>query len=306
MKKQEAPEFWKCRDDELPVGGFPLIMGILNLTPDSFSDGGKYKTVAAAVKAGVRMEEDGANIIDVGAVSTRPGSTPPSTEEELARLIPVVRKLRKQLCGATLSVDTFRAEVAQAALDEGADIINDVYAMRYDKDPKAMATVVAKYGAGLVLTHMAGTPQTMQDIDHKYKNVVTDVRDFLVERAIFARQCGVKRECLMLDPGIGFGKGMTDNFQLIGAGVEALREAGYPVLIGLSRKQFMGSLDGNDNPATRDIKTLAANFMAWNSGADIWRVHNVHMHYEACCMIGMTHMAKMAQGMDIFGGFFNE
>ena len=253
---------------ELNPDGRVLIMGILNVTPDSFSDGGRFLSPDAAVKRALIMEKEGADIIDVGGESSRPGAEPVPVEEELRRVIPVLERLRGKL-RIPISIDTTKAEVAEAALRAGASIVNDISALRFDP---AMASVVAEFGAGLVLMHMLGTPKTMQQAPH-YEDVVREVRDFLAERALYAQSQGIPREAIAVDPGIGFGKTVEHNLELLRR-LPELVELGFPVLVGPSRKSFIGAILGL-GVEERLEGTLAACAVAVVRGADILRVHDV-------------------------------
>lgn len=253
---------------ELNPDGRVLIMGILNVTPDSFSDGGRFLSPDAAVERALAMEKEGADIIDVGGESSRPGAEPVPVEEELRRVLPVLERLRGKL-RIPISIDTTKAEVAEAALRAGASIVNDISALRFDP---AMAPLVAKFGAGLVLMHMLGTPKTMQQAPH-YEDVVTEVRDFLAERAQYAQSQGIPREAIAVDPGIGFGKTVEHNLELLRR-LPELVELGFPVLVGPSRKSFIGAILGL-GVEERLEGTLAACAVAVVRGADILRVHDV-------------------------------
>ena len=253
---------------ELNPDGRVLIMGILNVTPDSFSDGGRFLSPDAAVERALAMEKEGADIIDVGGESSRPGAEPVPVEEELRRVLPVLERLRGKL-RIPISIDTTKAEVAEAALRAGASIVNDISALRFDP---AMAPLVAKFGAGLVLMHMLGTPKTMQQAPH-YEDVVTEVRDFLAERAQYAQSQGIPREAIAVDPGIGFGKTVEHNLELLRR-LPELVELGFPVLVGPSRKSFIGAILGF-GVEERLEGTLAACAVAVVRGADILRVHDV-------------------------------
>ena len=253
---------------ELNPDGRVLIMGILNVTPDSFSDGGRFLSPDAAVERALAMEKEGADIIDVGGESARPGADPVPVEEELRRVLPVLERLRGKL-RIPISIDTTKAEVAEAALRAGASIVNDISALRFDP---AMAPLVAKFGAGLVLMHMLGTPKTMQQAPH-YEDVVTEVRDFLAERAQYAQSQGIPREAIAVDPGIGFGKTVEHNLELLRR-LPELVELGFPVLVGPSRKSFIGAILGL-GVEERLEGTLAACAVAVVRGADILRVHDV-------------------------------
>ncbi len=260
--------FGMFRWRELNPDGRVLIMGILNVTPDSFSDGGRFLSPDAAVERALAMEKEGADIIDVGGESSRPGADPVPVEEELRRVLPVLERLRGKL-RIPISIDTTKAEVAEAALRAGASIVNDISALRFDP---AMAPLVAEFGAGLVLMHMLGTPKTMQQAPH-YEDVVTEVRDFLAERAQYAQSQGIPREAIAVDPGIGFGKTVEHNLELLRR-LPELVELGFPVLVGPSRKSFIGAILGL-GVEERLEGTLAACAVAVVRGADILRVHDV-------------------------------
>jgi dihydropteroate synthase len=243
-------------------------MGILNVTPDSFFDGGRSFDTKTAVSHALSMIEDGADILDIGGESTRPGADPVSPTQEKLRVLPVIEALRTQT-DVAISVDTTKASVAESALQRGATIINDISAMRFDAD---MPRVVARYGAQIVLMHMQGTPQTMQR-SPEYKDVVHEVRDFLLRRADAAEAAGIPRENIILDPGIGFGKTLEHNLLLL-RHLPILCASGYTVLIGVSRKSFLGRLLGL--PVEERLEgTIAANTIAILHGADIIRVHDV-------------------------------
>jgi len=246
----------------------PVVMGILNVTPDSFSDGGEFLDPAAAAGQARRMADEGADIIDVGAESTRPGSRRVTAGEQ-------IRRLRKALpaavaSGAVVSIDTTLASVARFALDEGAAIINDVSAGRGDP---AMLDLAGQRQAPIVLMHMLGTPKDMQ-VEPRYDNVVAEVRAFLAERAAAAQQAGVPRERIIVDPGVGFGKLLEHNLALL-AGIGELVSLGYALLVGPSRKRFIAALTGQEDPHTRVAGTIAACLAAWSRGATMFRVHDV-------------------------------
>lgn len=255
----------------------PLIMGILNVTPDSFSDGGFYADAERAVQAGVRMVEEGADLIDVGGESTRPGSEPVPAFEQVARVVPVIERLRSKLPERiAISVDTTRVEVAHAALSVGADWINDVSAGRDDPE---MFPLAASRGVPIVLMHMQGTPKTMQN-HPSYRDVVEEVIAFLLERARAAEQEGIPRTSIVLDPGIGFGKRRDDNLRLL-AHLGKLVDTGYPILLGTSRKRFMGSICGETDPRALVSATVATTALGVASGVRIFRVHDVWQNRQA-------------------------
>jgi len=244
----------------------PKLMGVINVTPDSFSDGGQYLDPAAAIRHGEELVRDGAVILDIGGESTRPGAEEVDEAEELRRVEPVVRALAG---GATVSIDTSKAVVASAALDVGASIVNDVTAFK--RDPE-MAGLCAERGAAVVLMHMPGNPRTMQD-DPQYDDVVDDVKAFLAERMEFAVGEGVDEERVWLDPGIGFGKTLEHNLELLRR-LGELRELGRPLVVGVSRKSFIGKVDGS---AVEDRigGSIASSVLAAAEGADVLRVHDV-------------------------------
>jgi len=244
------------------------LMGIVNVTPDSFSDGGRYFEPAQAISHGVKLVEEGADIIDVGGESTRPGARPVSGREEMERVIPVIRGLRREL-SAPISVDTYKADVARAALDEGADMVNDISALRFDP---AMAPLVAAEKVPVVLMHMRGTPRTMQRRPH-YRDVVEEVKEFLRDQIRFAVQAGVDLERIIIDPGIGFGKELEHNLALLRA-LPALADLGRPVLVGPSRKTFIGKIL-DVGPEERLEGSLAAAVAAVLGGASVIRTHDV-------------------------------
>jgi dihydropteroate synthase len=241
-------------------------MGVVNVTPDSFSDGGLYLDAEAAVAHGRELAEQGAEILDVGGESTRPGAEEVSAGEELARVEPVVRGLAGV---ATVSIDTSKAAVAEAALDAGATIVNDVTALGHDPEVGALC---ADRGAGLVLMHMQGEPRTMQE-DPSYDDVVDDVKAFLAERIEVAIDAGVAEESIWLDPGIGFGKNLDHNLALLRR-LGELRELGRPLVVGTSRKSFIGKIDGS-TVDDRIGGTIASSLLAAVEGADVLRVHDV-------------------------------
>lgn len=252
----------------LPLDRDVLVMGVLNVTPDSFSDGGLYSDVESAVAQGLMLARTDADIIDIGGESTRPGATPTAPAEQKKRILPVIRRLIDQAPKVAISIDTRSAEVAAAAIELGAHIINDISSLRHDPQ---MPEAAANSGAGVVLMHMLGTPETMQQRP-RYTDVVAEVVEFLRERVDFAEASGVARERIAVDPGIGFGKLLNHNLELL-ANVGRIGELGLPVLIGPSRKRFIGDLTGA--PVNERLSgTLAACVMAAIGGASIVRVHN--------------------------------
>jgi dihydropteroate synthase len=244
------------------------VMGILNVTPDSFYDGGRRAHADKAVSDALAMVEAGADIIDIGGESTRPGASPVSLDDELGRVLPVIRGLRR-VTNLPISIDTYKAEVAKAALAEGADIVNDISALGFDPD---MVDLVAAQDVPVVLMHMKGTPRTMQ-LEAHYSNVVAEVRDFLAGRVAFAVERGVKREKIIIDPGIGFGKTLEHNLALL-RGLSVLASLGQPLLFGASRKAFIGKIL-NAVPDERLEGSLAAAVAAVLAGAHMIRAHDV-------------------------------
>ena len=255
-----------------------VIMGVINVTPDSFSDGGAFNDAEAAIAHSLRLAEEGAEILDIGGESTRPGSEAVPIEEELRRVIPVIEKLAGRT-SAALSIDTSKAAVARAAVEAGAEIINDVTALRGDE---AMAGVAAATGAGVMLMHMRGTPRTMQKDPH-YDDVVREVADFLAERLAAARAAGIAADRLAIDPGIGFGKTVEHNLQLIAA-LGTFAELGCPVALGVSRKSFLATAAGCPEMADRDAPTAVLTSLGRELGARIFRVHAVRLNVQALRM----------------------
>jgi dihydropteroate synthase len=259
-----------------------LIMGVVNVTPDSFSDGGLFLDADAAVEHGLRLVEEGADILDVGGESTRPGAEPVGEDEELRRVVTVIERLA-QAGGARLSIDTTKVTVARAALDAGATLVNDVSAFRFDP---GMAGLVAETGAGCCLMHMLGEPRTMQE-DPRYEDVVSDVKAFLEERLAFAVSEGVPEERVWLDPGIGFGKTVEHNLELLRR-LDEIVAIGRPVVVGTSRKSFLGTLVGGRDQADRLPGTIATNVVALERGASVFRVHDVAQNADALAVAAAT------------------
>ncbi len=262
--------------------GFRL-MGIVNATPDSFSDGGRFLEPDAAIAHGLRLIDDGAAIVDVGGESTRPGAEPVPPAEELARVRPVLEGLASAARGAQISIDTSKASVARAALAAGATLVNDVSALRADPE---IAGVVAEAGAECCLVHMLGRSRTMQRTP-RYDDVVDDVKAFLHERLRYAVGAGIEERRVLLDPGIGFGKTIEHNLQLL-ARLDELVELGRPIVIGTSRKSFIGRLAGTPAGSDRLAGTLATNVLALERGASVFRVHDVAPAREALLVAAAT------------------
>ena len=246
----------------------PLIMGILNVTPDSFTDGGKFLDSNTAVNHAMDMIADGADIIDIGGESTRPFSDPVSEREELSRVISVIKKLREKT-DTVISIDTTKSSVADNACNIGADIVNDISGLSFDR---RMIDIIIKHDCPIILMHILGNPKTMQD-NPSYDNLISDINNHLLDRANFALNKGVKKHNIILDPGIGFGKTIDDNFSIIN-NIDQLNDLGYPVLIGVSRKSFIGkALDVDED--NRIEGTIASNIIALDRGCKIFRVHDI-------------------------------
>jgi dihydropteroate synthase len=275
MDRGPAVQRTKTRVGSLTFGPDPVLMGVLNVTPDSFSDGGEFFGVEPAVAQAEKMFDEGAQVIDVGGESTRPGSDPVSPEEELRRVLPVIQAMLSTRPDSIVSIDTYRSSVAEAALDAGAGAVNDVTALG---DPR-MAGLMAERGCPIILMHMLGEPKNMQQ-HPRYEDVVREVRDFLAERAQQALRAGVKLENIILDPGIGFGKTPEHNLKLLKR-LDSLVELGFPVLVGVSRKSFLGKITGSEDPKSRLFGTVAANVLAYERGASLFRVHDVRANKEA-------------------------
>jgi dihydropteroate synthase len=268
-------------------GGVPpetdfSVMGVVNVTPDSFSDGGLYIDAGAAIAHGLDLEAEGAAILDIGGESTRPGAQPVDAAAELERVLPVIQGLRERGVQARISIDTSKAPVAAAALDAGASLVNDVTALRGDPE---MAELVAARGAECCLMHMLGEPRTMQD-DPRYDDVVSDVKAFLEGRMAFATAAGVAEEKILLDPGIGFGKTVEHNLELL-ARLDELVALGRPVVIGTSRKSFLGRVTGRP-VENRLAASIATNVLAYERGARVFRVHDVAPVRDALIIAGAT------------------
>jgi len=261
------------------LGERTLVMGILNTTPDSFSDGGKYSDPSAAADRALEMVAQGADIIDVGGESTRPGAESVSVSDEIRRTIPVINKIREH-SDVLVSIDTMKAETAGAALDAGADIINDVSAFEADKE---MASIAAGTNAGVVLMHMRGSPKTMQN-KPEYSDVAGEIAAYLDSRVRFVRLAGVDPESIVLDPGIGFGKTTRHNLELLRS-LTQLDNVGFPFLVGASRKKFIGDLTGHEVPTDRLAGGLGVAAWAVFHGVHILRVHDVIETCDVCRML---------------------
>ena len=281
MSTPEPTRFWPVGPDRvLSLDPF-VLMGVINMTPDSFSDGGQFATVDEALHHALQLVEEGAGIIDVGGESTRPGAEAVGADEQIRRVVPLIARLRGR-SNVAISIDTTSAAVAHAALEAGADIVNDVSA---GSDDEGMFRLVAKRGAGLVLMHRLVAPSEDSYSDRyakepSYGDVVRDVCDFLVERADAAINAGVARDSIAVDPGLGFGKSVSQNFELL-ARTSEIAALGFPVLIGASRKSFLGAVSGRSDPEQRIIGSVVAAVAAFGGGARIVRTHDVGAHREA-------------------------
>lgn len=257
---------YKFRNTELDFS-FPKIMGIVNVTPDSFSDGGKYFSLDKAVDHALKLIDDGADIIDIGGESTRPGSDPVSVDEEINRTIPVIKKIIELRKDVVISIDTTKSEVAKQALDYGAQIINDISGLTFDEN---MIAIAKQFDATVVIMHIKGNPKTMQNNLH-YNDVVKEVYDFLLVQSIKAKQNSIEK--IIVDPGIGFGKNVDDNFTLI-KNLDYFKSLGYPVMIGLSKKSFIGKTLNLDSDQ-REVGTVILETISIFKSARIIRTHNV-------------------------------
>lgn len=265
------------------LGQRTLIMGILNVTPDSFSDGGLYLAKEAAIDRALTMASEGADIIDIGGLSTRPGSEEILIEEELRRVVPVIEALRARL-SIPISIDTYRAEVAEESLRAGADIVNDISGLRFD--PK-MKDVVSRYKVPVVIMHIKGTPRDMQK-NPTYQDLILEITDYLKEGIRMAKEAGISEEMIIIDPGIGFGKTLEHNLEII-RNLSSFKDIGRPILIGPSRKSFIGKILDDAPPSERLEGTLSAISIAVFNGANIVRVHDVK---EASKAVRIAHALR--------------
>ena len=274
-------EILKWQVGKVDFSGGCVVMGILNVTPDSFSDGGEFLDVDRAVAHGIAMVQAGAAIIDIGAESTRPGSKAVSIDEQISRVIPVIERLAAKI-KIPISIDTYDADVAAAALDAGAGMINDITALHDER----MGKLAAKRKVPVVLMHMQGEPATMQ-AEPKYEDVVAEVLDFLLARAEFAQKMGIQKEMIIIDPGIGFGKTTEHNLELL-RNIDKFVQSGWMVLVGASRKRFIGELTGKTEPSGRIFGTAATVAVCATAGVSIVRVHDV---------AEMVDVLKVARGI---------
>lgn len=278
------PDLWRISGESITLAD-PVVMGILNVTPDSFSDGGELLTVEAAVQRGVQLVQEGAGMLDVGGESTRPGAETVEVGEEIDRILPVIRELAVRV-PVPISVDTRKAAVAEAALAAGAKVVNDVSGLSFDP---VLADVVARHRAGVVLMHMRGTPKDMKG-HTEYQDLVVDVVAELGVAVDRAEQSGISPESIVLDPGIGFAKTSVQNLELLGR-VSAIRALGFPVLIGPSRKSFLGDLL-NVPPKDRAVGTAAACVVGYQGGARLFRVHDVATTVQALAVAHAAHAVR--------------
>jgi dihydropteroate synthase len=262
----DPAEAWRIRSSELDLADGVLV-GVLNVTPDSFSDGGFYADPDSAISHGLRLAAEGAHLVDVGGESTRPGAGEVPAAEELGRVLPVVEGLAA--AGVTVSIDTSKPEVAEAALAVGAEVVNDVRAFR----APGMTELAAETGCGVVILHMLGEPHDMQQ-DPRYDDVVAEVEGFLLKRARVLQQAGVDPARIAIDPGIGFGKTLEHNLALL-ASVARFASHGYPVMLGTSRKTFLGILTGLEGASERDLPTAVTTALGFVAGARVFRVHDI-------------------------------
>ena len=254
----------------------PLVMGVMNCTPDSFSDGGLYNTIEKSVERVLQMEADGADIIDIGGESSRPGAVPLLIDEELNRVIPIIQAVRKQ-SNIPISIDTYKSEVAKRAIDNGADMVNDISAFRFDAD---MVTLIASSNVPIVMMHMLGSPKNMQN-NPSYTNVNEEIISFFTERINFAVTNGIEKSKITLDPGIGFGKGLSDNLKILSR-LDMYTQFNLPILIGTSRKSFISMIHPTGKGANARIGgSIASAVTAVAKGANIVRVHDVYETVEA-------------------------
>ena len=265
-----------ARAGTLTAGPGPVVVGILNVTPDSFSEGGDFFDPGAAAEHAAAMLDEGADMLDVGGESTRPGSDPVSQEEEIRRVVPVLKRILSVRPEAVISVDTYRSGTAKAALEAGASLVNDVTALRGDP---GMVSLIEEAACPVILMHMQGEPKTMQK-EPNYQDVVGEVRDFLAERAEYAVAAGVRLENIIVDPGIGFGKNLEHNLALL-RNLDALVDLGFPVLIGTSRKSFVERITGAQEARDRVFGTVATTVLAFEQGATFFRVHDVRANRQA-------------------------
>ena len=280
----------KIGNKTFEIGRQTIVMGILNVTPDSFSDGGEHFSLGKAVEHAILMEQQGADIIDIGGESTRPGAKAISLDEEMNRVMPVIEQLVGKI-NVPISIDTYKSDIARKALDLGASMVNDITALQGDK---LLAGVVAEYDVPICLMHMKGNPRDMQ-INPTYDDVVKEIHDFLKERAEYAMFCDIKKENIIIDPGLGFGKrtgrGIEDNCDILDR-LSELKDLGFPIVVGPSRKTFIGNVCGRKKPLSVSDRlegSLAAACLAVRNGADIVRVHDVKETRRCVDLVDCAH-----------------
>lgn len=280
---------WRIGGRELELGSRTLVMGVVNVTPDSFSDGGRFLTFDHAVAHALQLLDQGADIVDVGGESTRPGKKAPvSAEEEIRRVVPVIESIKRERPKAVVSVDTYKAAVAKAASDAGAEIVNDVSGFEWDT---AMAPTCAEHDCGVVLMHMRGQPETWRSLE-KLEDPVTLVKHELGLAVQKAEEVGIARERIAIDPGFGFGKNFEENYPLL-EGLDQLASLGFPILAGTSRKSFVGRASGNEGPAAdRLAGSLAAMVISIMKGAHMVRVHDVRESVEAARVVDAVNSCQ--------------
>ncbi len=276
----------RCRSKELTWNSQTLIMGVLNVTPDSFSDGGRYLSPEDAMRQAAQLIKDGAHIVDVGGESTRPFSEPVPIDEELKRVIPAIQAIRS-FSNCPISIDTTKAKVAERAIEAGADIVNDISGLRMDD---LMADLVREKDVPVVIMHMQGTPRDMQK-DPYYNDVIREIDDFFLERISFCLKAGISKENIILDPGIGFGKRFQDNLDIIN-GLAHFTRHGMALLLGPSRKAFLGTITGKETAERRDSATVGAAVACALNGASILRVHNVSAVADALKVVDALKQRK--------------
>ena len=281
MNPDDAPRFWTVGPDRVVSLEPFILMGVVNMTPDSFSDGGRFASVDEALAHALQLVDEGAGILDVGGESTRPGAAPVAADEQIRRVVPLIARIRSR-SNVAISVDTTNAAVAHAALEAGADIVNDVSA---GADDSGMFPLVARRGVGVILMHRLAAPSEDSYSDRyskepAYGDVVRDVCDFLVDRVDIAMQAGIARDAIAVDPGLGFGKSVSQNYELL-ARTSEIAALGFPVLVGASRKSFLGAVSGRSDPEQRIIGSVVAAVAAFGGGARIVRAHDVGAHREA-------------------------
>jgi dihydropteroate synthase len=281
MTSDGAPRFWTVGPDRVVSLEPFVLMGVVNMTPDSFSDGGRFASVDEALAHALQLVDEGAGILDIGGESTRPGAAHVAADEQIRRVVPLIARIRSR-SNVAISVDTTNAAVAHAALEAGADIVNDVSA---GTDDIGMFPLVARRGVGIILMHRLAAPSADSYSDRyskepSYGDVARDVCDFLIDRVDIAIQAGIARDAIAVDPGLGFGKSVSQNYELL-ARTSEIAALGFPVLIGASRKSFLGAVSGRSDPEQRIIGSVVAAVAAFGGGARIVRAHDVGAHREA-------------------------